>query len=468
MKGYHLLSALILAMFPLFTKGQSLDEAKRLCEQGNFPQAKPIFEAEYTNNPQNTSANLWLGAIALYEGNLSKAQKHLEFASRQKEPNAYLYLGELYAKMYRFNDAEKEFAKYEKANRRKKEALAKLSEKKDEAERLKKLTNKTENIQIIDSIVVPKSHFLSAYPVSPSAGELIPTKPDSSGQIFVQFVNEKKNKTYYSKGDKSSGQKIYTMEKMLDNFGNEKLLPEAINQQGNQAYPFVMSDGLTIYFASTAHNSIGGYDLFATRYNLKSDNYLTPSQLNMPFNSPFNDYMMVVDEEKGIGWFASDRFQPQDSVCIYTFIPSATVSLIESDDEDYLIRRARIASIRDSWKPETDYSPLLQKNVSTQEQQSENKDFEFIIDDRHTYFTLSDFKDSQARNTFAKAISFEKELHQIDQELEEQRNRFAGSDEKDMALENSILSLEKKAEELFHEVEKLKIQARNEEIKTDY
>jgi len=45
--------------------------------------------------------------------------------------------------------------------------------------------------------------------------------------------------------------------------------------------------------------------------------------------------------------------------CVYTFIPNREVTLIESDDEQYLAKRARISSIKDTWKPGVDYSPLI-------------------------------------------------------------------------------------------------------------
>ena len=38
---------------------------------------------------------------------------------------------------------------------------------------------------------------------------------------------------------------------------------------------------------------MGGYDIFVTRYNSDTDNYLNPENVGMPFNSPFNDYMAL-------------------------------------------------------------------------------------------------------------------------------------------------------------------------------
>ncbi|NLJ01381.1 MAG: tetratricopeptide repeat protein, partial [Bacteroidales bacterium] len=318
---------------PFQAHAQSLDEAKEWYQEGRYAEALPVFQREYQDNPTNAPINQWLG-VSLYEtGRLIEAREYLEFASGRRVTEAYLYLGELYTKLYRFDEAEKEFEKYQRANRRNQEALDRLEQAREYADRLQRAVSRTEDVQIIDSLLLPKSEFLTAYNLSTSSGSLMPLSEffnEQVGSDKTLYMNERGDKIYYSRGDETTGTHLYTMEKLIDAFGNEKPLPSSINAMGNQAYPFVLSDGLTIYFASTGHQSFGGYDLYVTRYNLASDTYLVPNQLNMPFNSPFNDYLMAIDEEKGVGWFASDRFQPADSVCIYTFIPNQRVTLVEA------------------------------------------------------------------------------------------------------------------------------------------
>lgn len=465
-------SIYILMFFCLYATGQTLDDAKKWYLEGRYAEALPLFQAEYLNNPNNASVNQWLG-VCLYEtGKIIEAQKYLEFASGRKVIETYIYLGELYAKQYRFDDAEKEFEKYQRAKRRDREALDILDEKRAYAEKLQRAVNRTEDLQIIDSLVVPKSGFLSAYNLSVSSGSLMPVYeffPDRSMIDEVLYINERQDKIYYSGGNAATGTDLYTMDKLLDTFGNEKRLPEIINKVGNQAFPFILSDGMTLYFASTGDPSFGGYDLFVTRYNLASDSYLNPNQLNMPFNSPFNDYMLAIDEEKGIGWFASDRFQPADSVCIYTFIPNPQVQLIESNDDDYLSRRAKISSIADTWKENRDYQSLRslaqQRTVSRKETAG---DFTFVINDQATYHMLSDFRSERARSIFSQALGYEKQLQTLNDELSQKRDQFAGSSSMNSALTASILNLEKEIDSLSRETERLKIQARNEEIRTHF
>ncbi len=468
----HLAISIVFVLGCFTLRGQTLEEAKELYLEGRYAEALPIFQIEYRSKPNDASLNHWLG-VCLYEtGNIRDAEKHLAYASQKKIPEAYIYLGELYTKMYRFDEAEKEFEKYRKIKRRDKEALARLEEKQAYADRLKRLVKRTEDIQIIDSIAVAKNKFLSAYRLSASSGSLVPMNEffsDYPNSTLPVFINEKKDKIYFSQQDPERGLEICSMEKLLDNFGNRKILPPPVNDEKDQAYPFVMTDGVTLYFASTGHNSLGGYDLYVTRYNLSSDSYLNPNQMNMPFNSPFNDYMMVIDEEKNVGWFATDRFLPKDSVCVYTFIPNREVTLIESDDEHYLAKRARISSIKDTWKPGVDYAPLiaLAKEKQALPEKEEGKgDFEFIIDDHHTYHKLSDFKSPTAGELFAKALTLQETLDRYQAELAAKREQYAESNAADKnKLADAILSLEKDTEALYKEIQQLTLQARNEEIR---
>jgi len=472
MKLKYIGLAILLGILHQSLQSQTLDDAKNWYLEGRFADALPVFRMEYQEDPKNASLNQWLGVSLYKTGRLTEALQYLQYASERKIPEAYIVLGELYANLYRFEDAEKEFEKYQRANRRKDEALEKLATAREYADKLKRFVSRTEDIQIIDSMVVLKTEFLTAYNLSSSSGSLMPISDflnEQQSRDKTLYMNERQDKIYYSRREKGANSNLFTMEKLLDSFGNEKQLPENVNDPGDQAYPFVMNDGLTIYFASTGHQSYGGYDIYVTRYNLASDSYLMPNQLNMPFNSPFNDYLMVMDEEKGLGWFASDRFQHSDSVCVYTFIPNERVTLVESDDITYLAGRAAISSIADSWKDGYDYSSVisLAKEVPVS-QEKKDVDFEFLINDKVTYHTLKDFKSSRARSIFSQAIGLEKQLNEINAELDVKRSQFSNNSSAGDNLTSSILNLEKQSEELYKEIERLKIQARNDEIRNNY
>lgn len=470
MKLIYIYFALILSIPQHIMLGQTLDDAKALYLDGRYSEALPILRNEFKENPSDASLNQWLGMSLFKTGMIMEAEQYLKFASDKKIPEAYLALGELYTKLYRFDEADSEFEKYQRANRRNEEALERLGEARLYSDRIQRSINRTEDIQIIDSIILPKSEFLSAYNLSQSSGSILPLNEFFDDQYISDkslYISEREDKVYYSREAEDNNSNLYTMDKLIESFGNEKVLPDNINYGGSQAYPFVMSDGLTIYFASTGHDSFGGYDIFVTRYNLNSDSYLTPNQMNMPFNSPFNDYMMVIDEEKGVGWFTSDRYQPHDSVTVYTFIPNAQVTLIESEEPTYMANRAKIHSIADTWIDNTDYDHLrMLANQKTLAAEETDGDFEFIINDKTTYYTITDFRNGNARSVFNQVIEMEQQLQDINKDLADKRSQYSMDSSVNSTQRLNIIELEKQSNILYNDIKRLKIQARNEEIRS--
>ena len=155
-----------------------------------------------------------------------------------------------------------------------------------------------EDVCVIDSFVIDKANFLKAYKISEESGKLFTyndyfkTKGYHPGTVYETEIG---NRIYYSEqGEESLN--ILSKTKMLDEWSQGKPLPGSINASGNANYPYVLSDGVTIYYASDGDGSMGGYDIFVTRYNTNTDTYLVPENVGMPFNSPYNDYMYVIDE----------------------------------------------------------------------------------------------------------------------------------------------------------------------------
>ena len=281
-------------------------------------------------------------------------------------------------------------------------------------------------------------------------------------------MNQKKNKIYYAQPADST-YRLFTRSLLLDEWADEKLLPMNDDTDTDDNYPFVMPDGVTIYYASKGNGTLGGYDLFVTRYNLNSDTYLAPEQLGMPFNSPYNDYMIVFDEIKGLGWFVSDRFQPEGQVCVYLFIPNENPIRVETEDIEVKRARAAIRSIRDSWQEGKDYAELVQlahQAIPFGKPKIE-KDFELVIKDDRVYYKWDDIQSSEARSIYQKAFSMKQELEGIEKKLAPQRMDYTltNSTERKEQLGASILQMENRRSELLAQIKELEKQARNAEIR---
>lgn len=451
-------------------QAQSLDQAKKLYNDGKYAEAKPAFEKLVKQAPSNASYNQWYGVCCYETGDLAGAEKHLKVAAKRKVENAYPYLANVYTKTYRFSDAIETLDEYiSQLEKRKKntEAAAAMLE---IAENSQRMLEKVENIQIIDSMVVDKDSFLSAYTLSEESGTLNTYSNFFQTNEAVQsavYMNQKGDKIYYAHPTDDSRYCLYTQSRLMDKWGDEKQLPMNINSKDDDNYPFVLSDGVTMYYASKGNGSIGGYDLFVTRYNTNSDSYLSPEQLGMPFNSPYNDYMMVLDETKGLGWFVSDRFQPEGKVCVYLFIPNTDNSRIDSDNIDLKRSRAAIAAIQDSWKPEMNYSDLIRLSHTEipYGEQKIDKDFEFVIGNNIVYYTWEEIKSPEAKNYYEKVVAVKKQINELNEKLDNLRTSYtAGNKALREQLKPSILKAEEQLNNLLNQPEELEKKARNAEI----
>jgi hypothetical protein len=179
---------------------------------------------------------------------------------------------------------------------------------------------------------------------------------------------------------------------MMDEWGKGNMLPGSINESMNASYPYVLADGITIYYAADGPASMGGYDIFVTRYNTNTDTYLTPENVGMPFNSPYNDYMYVIDEFNNLGWFASDRYQPEGKVCVYVFIPASSKQVYnyESMDKNKLIKLAQLHSIRDTWTNESLVADARKRLQETMQESNYIQNIDQSVTQNGVTVTLTD------------------------------------------------------------------------------
>ncbi|WP_270439389.1 tetratricopeptide repeat protein [Bacteroides bouchesdurhonensis] len=462
---------LICSFFLSGISAQTIEQARALYTKGNYEEAKPIFKKYVKSQPSNGNYNFWYGVCCLKTGEPEEAIPYLEVAVKKRVTTGQLYLGQAYNDSYQFEDAIECYEEYiEELNKRKKpteDVEALLEKSKSDLRMLKGV----EEVCIIDSFVVDKANFLATYKISEESGKLFTfneffqTEGNHPGTVYETEIG---NKIYYSEQGERGNLDIFSKNKLANEWSNGRPLPGSINESGNANYPFVLSDGLTIYYA-TDGEGLGGYDIFVTRYNTNTDSYLTPENVGMPFNSPYNDYMYVIDEYNNLGWFASDRFQPEGKVCIYVFIPNSSKKTYnyEAMDTQQIIRLSQIHSLKETWKDENEVNEALQRlqeAINHKPQERRTIDFEFVIDDNTTYYLLNDFKSPKAKQLFQRYQQLEKDyLQQVDK-LENQRQQYAQANKQGKdKMAPAILDLEKRVLQMSGELDTLAVSIRNAE-----
>jgi len=390
----------------------------------------------------------------------------LEEADLLFSKKKYLEAAEMYYQQYKFKKAadayQMQIDLWTKSKKPQLQAADSIRPLLMQAEKAARMLSRCEDIQIIDSIILDKNDFLKAYLIGEATGSLEQT------DTGVVYENQLKDRRYFGKKDEYERYRLNSQIKIQDRWSEDKPVDIPTDIVADENFPFVMPDGLTIYYASNGNGSIGGYDLFVSRYNLNNDTYLAPNQMGMPFNSIYDDYMLVIDEVNDIGYFASNRYQPEDKVIVYTFIPNDEIKPIETEDEQILRDRAIITSIHDTWLPDVDYQAMLDKikaNIK-KEQQKVKKDFTFVVNDNIIYYTLADFKSDAARNSFLQSKEAEDKIRSLENRLDSQRKAFAdGNKSQKQSLQSSILANEQQLEALYLKYRKSVVETRNMEIK---
>ena len=320
-----------------------------------------------------------------------------------------------------------------------KKPVVEVVEEPQEDPRITNMREMTQQIIIIDSVVTDKEQFLSHYRLSSETGSLTTTS-----QFFGKplggyaFLNEMGNKVYFSKPDTDYRLRLFTSDK-LGNSWSEAVRLQGLDEGISEAsYPFMLNDGITLYFAAKGDESIGGYDIFFTRYDSRSGRFLKPENIGMPFNSEANDYMYAADEESGIGYFVSDRRQPEGKVCVYIFIlPETRRSYDPSRYTEQQIRDlADIVSIADTWGNGSERRDALarMKTIGTTDarptvENTTATNTAIVINDRLTYTSVRDFKSPAAANHYREWLKARERQAAIEADLEKSRERYARSNE---------------------------------------
>lgn len=468
MNKKHILLPLVALCMTGNAFSQTLTQARTWFLNGEFEKAKPVFKKLVKQAPSNANYNFWYGACCYETGEKNEALPYLKKSAARKVTNAYLYLGKLYYDQYKFDDAatsvEDHIALLQKQKNANTEAAESLL---DKCRRASRMLRSTEKIAVIDSFVVDKQEFLSAYKLSKESGT-ISLNEQKNG---TNYENELGDKMIYTKTSADNETHLYTKIKLIDKWSDSEQLSELSNAGHNQNYPFMAADGITLYFAAQGDESLGGYDIFVTRYDSDSNSYFRPDNIGMPFNSTYNDYMYAVDDLNNLGWFASDRYQPADKVCVYVFVPNESKETYdyENTDTDKVINAATLGSIRSTWtdadKVRLAKQRLAQVMYSTANSKNK-KDFSFIIDDGAVYTSLNDFRSKEAQAQYQSLMQKQKDLSLLEEALNKQRNAYQkGSKEQKEQLAPAILDKEKRIDDLRSEIETLKWAVRNTEIK---
>ncbi|MCL6747683.1 hypothetical protein DEM91_03360 [Prevotella sp. TCVGH] len=283
----------------------------------------------------------------------------------------------------------------------------------------------TAKVLFVDSMVVDKNNFFSKIPLSSDAGTL-----EFIDKRFT-YTNELKNHRIYADGDSIHGFHLFSTDYLGDSWSQPKQLKELDEEVKDAQFPFLLSDGVTLFFAAKGDKSIGGYDIFMTLFNDESGTYYKPENYGLPFNSTANDYLLAIDDVHSLGWLVSDRYQPKGKVCIYTFVPTMPRQNFTADNitDKQLEAYAKLTSIQETWKFGNREAALQRLKLLTNERQrtTEKQEFYFPINDHTVYQSINDFRSEKTKKLYQQLLELKKQLSANEETLSQLRSQYQSS-----------------------------------------
>ena len=104
-------------------------------------------------------------------------------------------------------------------------------------------------------------------------------------------------------------------------WGLPQNLGKEINTIQNEDFPNISPDGTTLYFSSTGHSSMGGYDIFKAARNEEANAWGNPQNLGYPVNTPLDDYNFRISKSNRYGYISAIREEGVWEIMITTALP---------------------------------------------------------------------------------------------------------------------------------------------------
>lgn len=419
-----------------------IDEAKQLYAAGDYTAAIDQLQTLLKKSPRDGTVNYYLGASLMAVGRKTEALGPLRQAQSRGVADASRLLADYAISRYDVDEAEEQLDKWaEQLKKNRKPVPEEHAEMSSRVVQLSNMMDRVEKIEVIDSISCDSATFFEAYRLSKEAGRILPgdaVRRIGAGvdarSLSVAYLPESRTEVLWAQSGDDGKYQLYGADILDDgSISHPAPLSDQLGQGGNAQFPFLMPDGVTLYFANDGENSLGGYDIFMTRRTEGDDGseYFQPQNVGMPYNSPANDYMLAIDEASGLGWWATDRNAEPGKVTVYVFIPSE-VRVNAAPDDPNLHELARLSDMSLTRKEGVDYSELLQSRLPEPDEgdsgSSSSPRFALDAGNGKVYTSLSDFHNDRARSAMLEALGVEAELRKHLAREEALRERWRKGD----------------------------------------
>ncbi|MCI5982206.1 MAG: hypothetical protein MRZ71_04105 [Bacteroidales bacterium] len=453
------------------TKQEVLANGIQLFNSGSYAQAASALGSIASTNERDPKLNFYLGAATVMAGgDLDDALRRLHLAQMRNymRTESNLYIGRAYQLQCEYEQAHEALQKVLTSSRD--SAQVRMAQRFDlECQNALRLASKIFNVRVVNKQTIARADLLSLYSLSPDAGRVernshfFESDIDPNG---IMYMTERADAVFFSLETSDGYSHLMKMEKLIGGWTEAQPLVGTAAAQGNDIMPLLMTDGVTLYFASDRPGGLGGLDIYRTTYDADTRSFSEPINMGVPFNSPYDDFLFVPDEFKERAWFASTReVHSADSLTVYDIIWDQTVvrSMAKTTDE---IRTAMALNI----DPEAHETALTNGSATrrgaTNASMLLKEQFRLVVCDTLIYTQWEHFRSPQAARTYRQVLSAKAERDSLTTLMAQERKTFmeAQSNITRNQMLQGLLATERRVYSLDDEISDKTEAARNQEI----
>ncbi len=324
-------------------------------KQKNYSDAYSYFNQMLKNYPKDPTYNYYTGICLLHlDNNSDKALNILRYAATQDVPDdVYFYLGLAYHRNYQFDEALKNYEWFEKRATKKQINDYALENYKAMARNGSYLIKYGKKYSVYSRENISKDKFYKQYQFNDLDGKFVERndyfgwEKDSLAECTVLFIPnelERNEILYFAAKNKTRGDfDLFRIKKLTDTtWSQPKNLGDVINTPFDENYPFIHSDGTTLFFASKGHYSMGGYDVYKSSWDWDHQTWSEPENIGFPVNSPFDDILYVPSANNKLALVSSNRECGKNEYTVYKFDPEYHSPYIELKNNEKIKQLAQL------------------------------------------------------------------------------------------------------------------------------
>jgi hypothetical protein len=330
--GWLLLLLLVLTAHFSFAQETEADlklKADKLFDAEQFVEATPQFLHLIALNPRSPEYNYKYGTCLLFNSYKKQdAFKYLNYSITDPNiaPEAYFYLGKAFHLNFQFNEAIKNYNIYIQKSAGKPNPNFDINHQIEMCQNGKKLLTTITDLVVLEKKEIEYASFFRLYNLADIGGVMLITAE------YQSKIDKKKNHTplihfpdkaqtiYYSSyGDSEKGSKdIYCRKRLPDGkWGLPAPVAGNVNTTFDEDFPYLSPNGEYLYFCSKGHNSMGGFDVFRSKFDPENNSFGQPENMDFAISSPDNDLFYVVDSLEKNAYFASSRQSQNGKIHVY-------------------------------------------------------------------------------------------------------------------------------------------------------